>query len=83
MLSNIQRAIIRKLYKLDYWGGRHTSIDNLQKGFEGHLKGLVKKEAQELLKQGLVLCKPKPDGLHVFLNPRRVDEIRGIASEIK
>ena len=83
MHSDIQRTIIRKLYRLDYWGGRRTSIDNLQKGFEGHLKGLVKKEAKELIKQGLVLCKPKPDSLHVFLNPRRVEEIRRIVSTIK
>jgi len=83
MLSDIQRAIIRKLYRLDYWGGRHTSIDNLQKGFKGHIKGLVKKETKELIKQGLILCKPKPDSLHVFLNPRRGNEIRRIVSEIK
>ena len=78
MNYEIRKAILRKLYRLDYCGGRHTSIDNLTKGFPGHLKKEVKKESYLLIKEALLLSKPKPDSLHVFLNPRRAKDIYSI-----
>jgi hypothetical protein len=40
-----------------------------------HLKGKVKKEVKELIKEGILLEKPTCYGLQVSLNPERIKEI--------
>ncbi|MCX6767906.1 MAG: hypothetical protein NTY90_04230 [Candidatus Micrarchaeota archaeon] len=71
----IKRVILRKLAIHGYWSGRHTAFDNLQKGFPGHLKGLVKDAAEELVKEGLLIPKPAHYGLQVSLNPGMREKI--------
>jgi len=67
--------IIKKLFQHGYIGGRHTDIENLKKGLPGHFKGDVKKAAQELIKEEILISKQTFYGQHVSLNPRRREEI--------
>ena len=73
--ARIIKTILFKLDRLGYWGGRHTSIENLTHGFQSHLKKQVKTSLKELVHSGLLITKPKPDSLHVSLNPRYKKEI--------
>lgn len=73
--GDIRRVLLRKLAKHGYWGGRHTSFDNLHKGFPKHLAKEAKEMAKELIKTGFLLSKPTSYGLEVSLNPRMKEEI--------
>ena len=61
-------------------GERHTSEDNIPKGFSKHLRGDVKKALKNLIKQGYVTPKITSYGLEVSLNPRKIEEIKRILS---
>jgi hypothetical protein len=78
MSNDIQKAILAKLHRHGYIGGRHTSIDNIPKGFPKHVYGKVKKVAKELTKQNLIIVKPTAYGLQASLNPYKMDEIEKI-----
>jgi hypothetical protein len=71
----IKAKILQKLHRHGYWGGRHTSFDNLPKGFEKRLRGEVKEAAEELIDEGLLKGKPTSYGIEVSLNPEKKDEI--------
>ncbi len=73
-----QKAILGKMYKLRYIGGRHTSEDNVVKGFPKHARGDLKKALKELIKEGYILPKPTSYGLEVSLNPRVIGDIKRI-----
>ncbi len=72
---------MEKLYKLGYVGGRHTSEDNVIKGFPKHARGALKKALKVLIKEGYIVPKPTSYGLEVSLNPRAIGEIRRILEE--
>jgi len=76
-----QKAILGKLYKLRYVGGRHTSEDNVIKGFPKHAKGDLKKALKALIKEGYVVPKPTSYGLEVSLNPRMIGDIRKLLED--
>lgn len=73
--EEIVKIILRKLVYLGKWGGSHTSIDNVPKGFPKEIRGRVKEIARELIKRGLLLPKPTSYGLEVSLNPEKKKEI--------
>jgi hypothetical protein len=73
-----KKAILEKLYKLRYIGGRHTSEDNVIKGFPKHARGDIKKALKLLVREGYIIPKPTSYGLEVSLNPRTIGEIRRI-----
>tara|TARA_Y100000310_G_C20072243_1_gene529936 strand:- start:18 stop:269 length:252 start_codon:yes stop_codon:yes gene_type:complete len=73
--SKATKALLRKLIYLGKWGGSHTSIDNLPKGFPKHLRGEIKTIAKELIKREILLSKPTSYGLEVSLNPKKKHEI--------
>lgn len=70
-----KRAVLEKLYKLRYIGGRHTSINNVIKGFPKHARKDVRKAVKALIKEGYILSKPTSYGLEVSLNHRMIAEI--------
>jgi len=72
------KAILTKLLRHGYIGARHTSIDNIPKGFPKHRYGDVKKATKKLIKDGLILAKPTSYGIQVSLNPRRIQEIESM-----
>jgi hypothetical protein len=67
--ERIKLTILRKMVRLGFIGGKHTSIKNLPKGFpkseRGRVANVVRKMATEYF-----IVKRKPDSLHVSLNPR-------------
>jgi len=73
--DEIKARILHKLTRQRRWGGKHTSFENLQKGFPLHLVKEVKAVGKELVKEGLLLSKPTAYGLEVCLNPRMKREI--------
>ncbi len=81
--SKIVKTILLKLDRLGYWGGQHTSVENLPHGFPSHLRGKVKKVVKKMVRSELLITKPKPDSLHVSLNPRKMDEIKDIINNKK
>ena len=78
MRKDIKTIILRKLRRRGYIGGRHTSIVNLPKGLPADLRGEAKAAVKELVQDDLILAKPTHDGLHVSLNPRKMDEINSL-----
>ena len=80
--DEIRKAILRKMLRGEFIGAKHTSIENVPKGFPKSERGNVKKVAEKLVKEGYFICKPKPDALHVSLNPKMLPQIvREIESE--
>ena len=73
-----RRAVLEKLYKLRYIGGRHTSINNVMKGFPKHARKDVRKASRALIREGYILSKPTSYGIEISLNPRMIAEIRKI-----
>ncbi len=75
MKDKIIKKILMKLSRREYWGGAHTSFDNLPKGLPTHYRGDAKKLANELIKEGWLLSKPTAYGPEVSLNPKKRAEI--------
>jgi len=70
-----KRFIVKKLFHHGYIGGRHTDSENLKKGLPGHFKGDIKKAAEELISEEILIPKRTSYGLHVSLNPRKREVI--------
>ena len=77
----IRYRIVAKMVRHKFWGGRHTSFDNISKGIPTHLQKEIEKEAKQLIKEGIILSKPTGYGLEVSLNPRMKKEIEWIIRE--
>ena len=73
--EEIKKFIVKKLFHHGYIGGRHTAIENCGKGLPGHIHGDVKEAIKELMKEEIIIPKPTSYGLHIFLNPRKREEI--------
>jgi len=78
--AEIKTLILHKLFMRRCWGGKHTSFENLKKGFkiqelgkEGYKK--ISEMGKELIRERLLLSKPTHYGLEVSLNPREKDII--------
>lgn len=76
--SEVEKAILRKLYFDRFIGARHTSIDNIPKGFPKHLRGEVKKATKRLMKRGFFIVKPTSYGIEISLDPRKLKDIENI-----
>lgn len=74
--KDIKVAILRKMLRHEYIGGRHTSIKNLPKGFPKSDRNQVMDVAQRMVKEGYFIVRPKPDSLHVSLDPRILHHIK-------
>jgi hypothetical protein len=62
-INEIKAKILKKLHRHGYGGGRHTSFDNLPKGFEKSLRGKAKEAAEILIDEGLLRGKPTSYGM--------------------
>jgi len=80
-LDSFAISILRKMYFYGYIGGKHTSIDNLQKSFPKHERGDVKEAVKTLIKANLIIPKSTGYGQHCSLNPRVIDEIEKLIEE--
>jgi len=77
----LKAKIIKKLKRHGYIGGRHTSFENIPKGFKKHLWKDVKEAAEELIAEGILVEKMTSYGRHVYLNPKRIADIDRIIKE--
>jgi hypothetical protein len=71
----VARRIVQRLAGMGKWGGYHTDVAHLQRGFPGHDRALVIEVGARLVESGLLLEKPSVGQRHVFLNPRRAAAI--------
>jgi hypothetical protein len=82
MLSKIEKKILKKMLDYRFIGEKHTSADNIPKGFAKHERGDVKGSLKSLIRNGYVLPKITSYGLEVSLNPQRLTEILQLLDDI-
>ncbi len=75
---DLKKIILRKLFRRRIIGGKHTAIEHLTKGLPKHVIGEAKNAVDDLIKAGFILTKSTSYGLHVSLNPKKIDEISKI-----
>lgn len=80
-LTPHQKKILFKLKRNFYIGGRHTSEDNVIKGFPTNERGNLKKALKKLIQSGYLIPKPTSYGLEISINPSRMKEINEILKE--
>jgi len=77
-MDKLEKAILHKLLRHGYIGARHTALQNIPKGFPGHLHKELMKTGERLIKKGLITPKPTGYGMQISLNPRKLAEVEGI-----
>jgi acyl carrier protein phosphodiesterase len=80
--NEIKIAILRKMLMHRWIGGKHTSVDNVPKGFPQHERGRVAELVKELMIDGFILRKPTSYGEEVSLNPNKVYEAKRMTGMI-
>jgi hypothetical protein len=70
------RRILQRLDGMGKWGGYHTDVAHLPRGFAGNERQLAIAVGEALIDAGLLSEKPSVGQRHVFLNPRRAADIR-------
>jgi hypothetical protein len=77
----VARRILQRLNGMGKWGGYHTEITHLPRGFAPHERELAETVGEALLEAGLLESKPSVGQRHVFLNPRRAGEIHRLIDD--
>jgi hypothetical protein len=72
------RRILQRLAGMGKWGGYHTDIAHLARGFAGNERALAIEIGERLVSAGLLVSKPSVGQRHVFLNPRRAGDIHAL-----
>jgi hypothetical protein len=71
----IARRILQRLHGMGKWGGYHTNVAHLARGFAGNDRALAEAVGEALIAAGLLQEKQSVGQRHVFLNPRRAGAI--------
>ncbi len=74
----VARRMLQRLMGMGKWGGYHTEVVHLARGFAGHDRALALAIGERLLNAGLLVEKTSVHQRHVRLNPRRVAEIHAL-----
>ena len=74
----IARRILQRLNGMGKWGGYHTDVRHLARGFAGNERALAEAVGEALIEAGLLAEKPSVGQRHVFLNPRRAGDIHAL-----
>jgi hypothetical protein len=80
--DKIKATILYHLRRKRVIGGVHTPFDTITKGFPSHLGKDVKKIAESLIKEGLILTKPASYGLQISLNKNKLQEIESFIKKV-
>ena len=73
--DQIKATLLYHLRRKKVIGGVHTPFETLRRGFPSHLGKDIKKIAEQLIRQGIILTKTTNYGLHVPLNKEKIGEI--------
>ena len=73
--EEIKGKILHKLTRLGKFSHSHTSIDNLPKGFPIDLRGRVKEEIDDLIKETILFVKPTSYGKEISINSEQKEKI--------
>jgi hypothetical protein len=74
----VARRMLQRLMGMGKWGGYHTEITHLARGFAGHDRALALAIGERLLNAGLLVEKTSVHQRHVRLNPRRAADIHAL-----
>ncbi len=74
----VARRILQRLDGMGKWGGYHTDITHLARGFAANDRALAGAVGEALLAAGLLREKPSVGQRHVFLDPGRAGDIRAL-----
>jgi len=77
-VANYKKLILLKPLEHGYVGGRHTNEDNIPNGFHPSEYRDVMKAYKEIKREGFLILTPKPDGIHISINPRMVKQIQNL-----
>ena len=72
------RRILQRLAGMGKWGGYHTDVAHLARGFAGNERALAIEIGERLIGAGLLVAKPSVGQRHVVLNPRRAGDIHAL-----
>ncbi|HLC72031.1 MAG TPA: hypothetical protein VJH37_00450 [Candidatus Nanoarchaeia archaeon] len=75
--EQIKLHILSKLVDMRCWMGKHTNINNMQKGLPGHARdsNVISKVVKALMQQAWILGKPTHYGLELSLNIKMKKDI--------
>jgi len=79
--KELLQAIIEKLYRLKYIGGRHTQMKNIHKGMKGISEKELEKAVTYLVNKGIIQIHIKTKETHVSINPKKMKEVHKILGE--
>ena len=79
--KEVRKAILKKLCRHRYIGGRHTEIRNAIKGFSQESIKDARREISNLIKENVLLTKSSTGEIHVSLNSRMLKEILRIIQD--
>jgi hypothetical protein len=79
----IKGHILKKLFDMRCWMGKHTSIHNMQKGLPGHARdaAVITKAVNELIQKKWIHSKPTHYGLELSLNIEKKKDIEDYLDE--
>jgi hypothetical protein len=77
----VARRILQRMAGMGKWGGYHTAFDHLARGFEGNDRRLAQEVGERLLAAGILAEKPSVGQRHVFLNPRRAQDVYALVDD--
>ncbi|MEX2195069.1 MAG: hypothetical protein WD844_07265 [Thermoleophilaceae bacterium] len=77
----VARRILQTLAGKGKWGGYHSEFVHVARGFEGNERRLALELGERLVRAGLLVEKRSVGQRHVFLNPRRAQEIYALVDE--
>jgi len=78
--NEIQKDIVSSLYLKRHIGKRHTPIENLCQRLSQYPCKTIKKELKVLHNKGLLNFKQTYHGKDIYLNSKKVKEIKEIAN---
>jgi len=75
-----ERFVLRRLLDEHCFGQKQMLLENVAK-YAQQDKGLVERVIVKMIANGLLLAKKKHYGVHVWINPGRMEEVRRIVLE--
>ncbi|MFH1587254.1 MAG: hypothetical protein ABID38_05330 [Candidatus Diapherotrites archaeon] len=77
----LKAQIIFKLVRRRQWGGKHSAIDELKKGFPPNTHNEIQSIADDLISKNMLLVKKAFYGTHVSLNSKKAKEIKELITK--